>query len=58
MPPAAGVQALVILADDDEIDFLRALVLQRTEAFVVEFHGAEVDVLFQLEAQAQKDTFF
>jgi hypothetical protein len=36
-PPRAGVEPLVVLADDDEIDVLGLLVLERAEALVVEF---------------------
>ena len=50
----AAVQPLGVLADDDEVDVVRALVLQRAVDAGVELHRAQVDVLVELEAQAQE----
>ncbi len=54
----AGVEPLVVLADDDEVNVLGLLVLERAEALVVEFDRAQVDVLLQLEAGAEQDALF
>ena len=54
----AGVKPLGVLADDDEINVLRPLVLERAILRAVKLHGAEIDVLLQLEAQAQQDALF
>ena len=53
-----GVEALVVFTDDDEVDVLRALVLERAVLGAEQLHRAEVDVLLQFEAQAQEDAFF
>ena len=49
----AGVKSFVVFAHDHEIDVLGHLVLERAESFVVKFDGPQVDVLLQLEPQAQ-----
>ena len=54
----AGVKPLVVLAHDDKINVLRPLVLERTVNGAIKFHGAEVDVLLQLETEAQQNAFF
>ena len=55
-PTRAGVEALVIFADDDEINVFRFLVLQRAESLVVELDRPQVDVLLEVEPQAQQDS--
>ena len=54
----AGVKPLVVLAHDHEINVLRPLVLERAVLRAVKFHGTEIDVLIQLEPQAEQDAFF
>ena len=54
-PPDAAVQPLGVLAHDDEVDVLRALVLERAVDARVELHRPQVDVLVELEAQPQQD---
>src|SRR5439155_15605858 len=51
----AAVQPLSVLAHDDEIDVRRALVLERAVDARIELDGAQVDVLVELEAQAEED---
>ena len=51
----AGVEALGVLADDDEVDVLRPLVLEGAVDVGVELDRAQVDVLVELEAQAEED---
>src|SRR6185503_19152186 len=53
-----GIEPLVILADDDEVDMLRPLVLERAILRSEEFHGAKVDVLLELKTEAEQDSFF
>jgi len=50
----ARVEALVVLPHHHEVDVLGPLVLQRAFHARVELHRAQVDVLLQLEAQAQQ----
>ena len=50
----AAVQPLGVLAHDDEVDVRGALVLQRAVDARVELDGAQVDVLVELEAQAEQ----
>ena len=50
----AGVEALGVLADDDEVDVLGLLVLQRAVNAGIELDRAQVDVLVQLEADAEQ----
>ena len=57
-PAGPGVKAFVVFAHDDEVDVLRPFVLQRAEAFVIELHRAQIDVLLQLETHAQQDALF
>ena len=51
----AGVEALGVLADDDEVDLLGSLVAERRVDAGVELDRAQVDVEVELEAQAQQD---
>src|ERR1035438_3528731 len=44
--------------DDDEVNVLGLLAFERTEALVVEFDRAQIDVLLQLEPGAEQDAFF
>ena len=44
-----------VLAEDDEVDLLAALALERREPIVEQRAGAEVDVEVEPEAQAQQD---
>ena len=54
----AGVEAFVVLADDNEIHVLGALVLERTILGAIKADGAEIDVLFELEPEAEQDALF
>ena len=54
----AGVQSLVVLAHDYEVNMLGLLVFERAEAFVVKPDRAQVDILLQLEAGAEQDALF
>ena len=54
----AGIEALVVLTHHHKINILRRLVLERTEPVVIQLHWPQVDVLFQLEPQAQQDALF
>ena len=54
----AGVKPFGVLADHREINMLRPLVLERAILRAVKFHGAEIDVLFQFESQAEQDALF
>src|SRR5207237_7897437 len=50
-----GVQALGVLAKDDELEVLAPLSLQRAEPVVDQDAGAQVDVQVQLEAHREED---
>ena len=54
----ADVKTLVIFTDHDEINVFRPLVLERTIGGAVQLHRAQIDVLFQLETEAEQDAFF
>ena len=54
-PADADVQALGVLAKDDEVDVGRAAVLERTETLVEQADGPVVDVEVELEARAEQD---
>ena len=54
----AGVEALVVFANDDEVHVFRPFVLERAILGAIKFHGAEVDVLLQFETQAQQNPLF
>ena len=54
-PAGTGVQPLVVFAHDNKIDVLGFFALQRAEPFVEQLDRAKVDVLLELEAQAQQD---
>ena len=54
-PPDPDVQAFHVLPHDHEVDVLGPLVRQRRLHVRVQPHGPQVDVLVQLEAQAQED---
>src|ERR1051326_175042 len=54
----ASVKTFVILADDHKINVLWLLVFERAEALVIQFHRPKVNVLFQFETCAQKDSLF
>ena len=51
----ADVEPLGVLPEHDEVDVLRAAVLQRTEPLVEELHRPVVDVEVELEARAEQD---
>ncbi len=55
--PRAAIQVLGVLADDVEVDVVGALVLERAVHARVELHRPQVDVLVELEAQAQQEPF-
>ena len=57
-PARTGVKPLVVFPDHDKINVLRRLVFERAEALVVKFDRAQIDVLFQLEAQAEQNSLF
>ena len=54
----AGVKSLVVFAHDDKVNVLRPLVLQRAIGGAIKFHRTQIDVLLQLETEAQQDAFF
>src|SRR4030042_961125 len=54
----ARVRVAGVFANDDEIDVLWTLVLQRRFHSRVEFHRTQVDVLVQLEAGLEQDALF
>ncbi len=54
-PAHAAVDVLGVFTDDDEVDMLGALALEGALDAGVELHGAQVDVLVELEAKAQQD---
>ena len=49
------VEALGVLAEDDEVDVLRRLPLERREPLVEESRGALVHVEIELEAHPEQD---
>lgn len=54
----AAVEVLGILADADEVDMFAGLVLERRIDTRVELHGAEIDILIEVETEFQQDSFF
>ena len=54
----ADVKTLVVFAHHNKVNMLRPLVLQRAVGGAVKFHGAQIDVLFQLETEAEQDALF
>ncbi len=55
LPAHADVDALGVLAEDDEVDVLRAPALERDEAVAERADGADVRVEVEAEAQAEQD---
>ncbi len=53
----ARVEPLGVLANHDEVDVFRALVLEWTVHARIQLHWAKVDVLVHPEADAQQDTY-
>ncbi len=57
-PPTPQYKSSVFSRDYDEIDIGRALVLQRSFDTGEQLHGAEIDVLVELEAEFEEESFF
>src|SRR6266705_3252963 len=55
--PRSGVKSFVVFAYYDEVNVLGAFVFQRTILRAIQFHRTEIDVLLQLETQAEQNAF-
>ena len=56
--PRAHVKIFVVFPDDDHIDVVGPFALDRAIDTWVKLNRSEVDVLLEIEAQAQEDSFF
>ena len=55
-PPCSDVEVFVVLADDDHVDVVGPLAFDRALNTRIEMHGPQVDILVEVESEAEQDS--